>query len=519
MESRPLGRTGRSVGVVGLGCWQLGADWGSVDEDVALGVLAAAVDAGRDVPRHRRRVRRRALREAHRRVPGRPRPEHGLTVATKMGRRADPHTADAYTLVVVPRVDRPLAREPRRRHPRPGAAALPAVGGLPPRVHLRRPGRARRRGPHRRLRRLRRDRRRGARRDHPAARRHRADHPQRVPPQAAGGGAARRRGRTASASSRACPLASGLLSGQVRRAHAVRRRRPPVLQPRTARRSTWARRSPGVPFEVGVAAAREVADADARRVRRPRSWPCGGSSTSPACPSSSPARAPPEQAVANAAAAALPPIDEETLDGLRGVYDGRIRPHVHAPLVARSSATGRVWSGTFLRDPMALSRARSGASAAAGRTTGLSSGPAISMTRGNDAGGGPNALRAPSITCLPSARAPATPTTRPMPNGMMRPMASPVCLVTCVRTNRRVIVVFTLRTVAIGIRVSSARATLTRGQLGAVGDDLGRRSRRGSSSAAARADGPRPRPRCRARRRPRARTRPTPRRTSRRRSP
>ena len=28
MESRQLGRTGRQVGVIGLGCWQLGADWG-----------------------------------------------------------------------------------------------------------------------------------------------------------------------------------------------------------------------------------------------------------------------------------------------------------------------------------------------------------------------------------------------------------------------------------------------------------------------------------------------------------
>jgi aryl-alcohol dehydrogenase-like predicted oxidoreductase len=32
--------------VVGLGTWQLGADWGSVDEDDALAVLAAAVDSG-----------------------------------------------------------------------------------------------------------------------------------------------------------------------------------------------------------------------------------------------------------------------------------------------------------------------------------------------------------------------------------------------------------------------------------------------------------------------------------------
>ena len=46
MEQRILGRTGRGVGVVGLGAWQLGADWGTVSEDDALAVLDAAVDAG-----------------------------------------------------------------------------------------------------------------------------------------------------------------------------------------------------------------------------------------------------------------------------------------------------------------------------------------------------------------------------------------------------------------------------------------------------------------------------------------
>jgi aryl-alcohol dehydrogenase-like predicted oxidoreductase len=97
MESRPLGRTGRSVGVVGLGCWQLGADWGSVSEDDALGVLAAAVDSGvtfldtADVYGDGRSEKLIGTFLASR-------PGHGLTVATKMGRRADPHTADAYTL-------------------------------------------------------------------------------------------------------------------------------------------------------------------------------------------------------------------------------------------------------------------------------------------------------------------------------------------------------------------------------------------------------------------------------------
>jgi aryl-alcohol dehydrogenase-like predicted oxidoreductase len=97
METRVLGRTGRSVGVVGLGCWQLGADWGEVDADTALGVLAAAVDAGvtfldtADVYGDGRSERLVGEFLASR-------PPAGLTVATKMGRRADPHTAEEYTL-------------------------------------------------------------------------------------------------------------------------------------------------------------------------------------------------------------------------------------------------------------------------------------------------------------------------------------------------------------------------------------------------------------------------------------
>jgi aryl-alcohol dehydrogenase-like predicted oxidoreductase len=37
---------GRTVGVVGLGAWQLGADWGEVSEDDAHATLQAAVDSG-----------------------------------------------------------------------------------------------------------------------------------------------------------------------------------------------------------------------------------------------------------------------------------------------------------------------------------------------------------------------------------------------------------------------------------------------------------------------------------------
>ncbi len=48
MEHRTLGRTGRDVSVVGLGTWQLGADWGDVSEATAFEVLEAAVETGVD---------------------------------------------------------------------------------------------------------------------------------------------------------------------------------------------------------------------------------------------------------------------------------------------------------------------------------------------------------------------------------------------------------------------------------------------------------------------------------------
>ena len=46
METREIKRLGRSVSVVGLGTWQLGADWGDVSEDAADKVLETAVDEG-----------------------------------------------------------------------------------------------------------------------------------------------------------------------------------------------------------------------------------------------------------------------------------------------------------------------------------------------------------------------------------------------------------------------------------------------------------------------------------------
>jgi aryl-alcohol dehydrogenase-like predicted oxidoreductase len=95
METRPLGRTGADVSVIGLGTWQLGADWGDVDDDAAAEVLDAALDAGvtlldtADVygdGRSEVRIRQSLVTRADRPF-----------VATKVGRRADPFTAEQYT--------------------------------------------------------------------------------------------------------------------------------------------------------------------------------------------------------------------------------------------------------------------------------------------------------------------------------------------------------------------------------------------------------------------------------------
>ncbi|GAB7037520.1 MULTISPECIES: aldo/keto reductase [Catenuloplanes] len=97
MERRSFPKLGgRSVGVIGLGTWQLGADWGDVDEDDALATVDAAVASGvtfldtADVYGDGRseQLIGRYLREH---------PGHGLTVATKMGRRV-PQEPGNYTL-------------------------------------------------------------------------------------------------------------------------------------------------------------------------------------------------------------------------------------------------------------------------------------------------------------------------------------------------------------------------------------------------------------------------------------
>src|SRR5688572_27489098 len=88
MRSNLLGRTGRTVSVIGLGTWQLGADWGDVTEADARAVLDASLEAGVtffDTADVYGDGRSEQLIAAWRRD----RPDASLTVATKMGRRLD----------------------------------------------------------------------------------------------------------------------------------------------------------------------------------------------------------------------------------------------------------------------------------------------------------------------------------------------------------------------------------------------------------------------------------------------
>jgi aryl-alcohol dehydrogenase-like predicted oxidoreductase len=96
MEQRVLGKTGRKVSIVGLGTWQLGADWGNVDPAQAQAILAASAEAGvtffdtADVYGDGRSEQ--AIGKFLADNPG-----LDITVATKMGRRVD-QQPENYTL-------------------------------------------------------------------------------------------------------------------------------------------------------------------------------------------------------------------------------------------------------------------------------------------------------------------------------------------------------------------------------------------------------------------------------------
>ena len=95
MNYRSLGETGMRVSEISLGTWAFGGEWGTVGDDDAHAALNRAIDLGvnfldtADVYGDGRseRLIGKLLKD---------RPNDEIFVATKAGRRLDPHTAEGY---------------------------------------------------------------------------------------------------------------------------------------------------------------------------------------------------------------------------------------------------------------------------------------------------------------------------------------------------------------------------------------------------------------------------------------
>jgi aryl-alcohol dehydrogenase-like predicted oxidoreductase len=323
MQQRTIERLGRTVSVIGLGTWQLGADWGSVSAQAARETLDSAVTAGvsffdtADAYGDGRSEQFCAeLRERH--------PD--VFIATKMGRRVEQLTENYNRQNFLEWNDRSRANLGVQRldlvqlHCPPdgvyendqvfaaldemvGAGRLGAYG-----VSVETCAQAL----------------------SAIARPHVATvqiilNCFRLKPLEEVLPAAREAGVGIIAR---VPLASGLLSGRY-----DERTKFSSEDHRNYNRhgeafdvgETFA----GVPYEVGVAAARELADLVDPGVALSQfalRWVIDQPGVSTVIPG---ARNP-EQASLNAASAALPPLREEQLRGVSDVYDRLIRPHVHA---------------------------------------------------------------------------------------------------------------------------------------------------------------------------------------------
>jgi len=94
MQYRELGRTGWRVSSVSFGTWAIGAEWGAVDDQQSLAALHSALDRGvnffdtADVYGDGRSERLLAQMRDERSDP--------FYVATKAGRRLNPHVAGGY---------------------------------------------------------------------------------------------------------------------------------------------------------------------------------------------------------------------------------------------------------------------------------------------------------------------------------------------------------------------------------------------------------------------------------------
>jgi aryl-alcohol dehydrogenase-like predicted oxidoreductase len=94
MKYRTLGRTGWKVSEISFGAWAIGSAWGKVDDQESLAALHAALDGGvnffdtADVygDGHSERLLAKLKKER----------KETFYIATKAGRRLDPHTAEGY---------------------------------------------------------------------------------------------------------------------------------------------------------------------------------------------------------------------------------------------------------------------------------------------------------------------------------------------------------------------------------------------------------------------------------------
>jgi len=96
MNYRLLGKTGIHVSEVSFGAWAIGGTWGPVDDKVSMAALEAAIDGGinffdtADVYGDGRSERLLALLSKSQ--------KERIYIATKAGRKINPHVASGYTL-------------------------------------------------------------------------------------------------------------------------------------------------------------------------------------------------------------------------------------------------------------------------------------------------------------------------------------------------------------------------------------------------------------------------------------
>jgi len=325
MKTRIFGRTGVAVSEIGFGAWQIGGSWGSVDEADGRAALHAALDAGMtfvdtaDVYGDGRseRIIAEVLRER-----GGDRP----FVATKAGRRLDPHVDAGYTAANLEAfVDRSLANLGVERLDLVQLHCPPTETLYRPEVFdaldgLKRAGKIRDYGV-------------SVEKVEEALKA--IEYPGVVSiqiiynmfRQRPAGLFFREAERRGIAVITRVPLASGLLTGKIGRStvfadddHRKFNRHGEAFDVG----ETFA----GVPFEVGLAAVEEIRRVVPEGVAMAAfalRWILMENAVSVVIPGARNA----DQARANAAAADLPPIPAATMEAIREIYRTKIAPHVH----------------------------------------------------------------------------------------------------------------------------------------------------------------------------------------------